>query len=276
MKTIHIIYRNTMLAILFLLTINLLSSEVNAQDIIVKTNKNRINTRVLIANDSLVKCKGFLTNMDTVFSVSASEIAFILFEKGNIKYYNNESINTEVSKKNEETNSEFFRENNVKPKGKINERDQLNSNEKFFHNYEIGSGITAGRLFNPNNDNILPFQINLRYVLSFKNPSSLGLGLNANYSNLASVVYGKRYSVHGVGQIYIIKNKEYVVYLNGMAGLAYFETYRNFSQYGPQDRTVLPSIHCGIGFKSYWSGTSGYFIETGIGGPYLINAGVFF
>ncbi|MFN5628406.1 MAG: hypothetical protein ACK48W_03885 [Bacteroidota bacterium] len=275
MKTIHNIYRNTMPAMLFLLTINLLSSKVNAQDIIVKTNKNRINTRVLIANDSLVKCKGFLTNLDTVFSVNVSEIAFILFEKGNIKYYNNESNNSEESKKKEETNSEFYSENNNKPKVIPKENDRIASNEKFFHSLEIGSGITAGKLFNlgNKNNNAIPFQINLRYILSFKKPSLLGIGINANYSNLATIINAKRYSVHGVGQIYLIKNKEYVLYLNGMAGLAYFDEYPNTFQGAP---SVLPSIHCGIGFKSSWADGSGYFIETGIGGPYLINAGVFF
>jgi hypothetical protein len=83
--------------------------------------------------------------------------------------------------------------------------------------------------------------------------------------------------VHGVGQIYFLKRKDYMIYLNGMAGIAFFNY--NYSQNSGilgDTHIFLPSIHAGIGFKSYWAESSGYFIETGIGGPYLINAGVFF
>lgn len=280
MKSTHASNKSKVLTILFLTTINLLSHKVTAQDIIVKPDKSRINTHVLIANDAIVNCRGLENNGDTIFSLQAYEIEFILFEKGNIKQHaGNVSLKTNLDKKDQEPYVEAATKNTIKSGLQDTPKQPQAVNRKLIHAFDIGAGITAARLLNRvySNYDILPFQINLRYTRNLKNPSAIGLGINLNYSNIATIIVAPRYSMHGVGQIYFLKRKDYMIYLNGMAGIAFFN-YNHSQNSGilGDTQVFLPSAHAGIGFKSYWSDNSGYFIETGIGGPYLINAGVFF
>jgi hypothetical protein len=273
--------KNKVVILITMIYLSFFAYKVSAQDIIIKSNKNRVITKVLIANDSLVKCKGYQSNNDTIFSINAKEIDLILFEKGNIKQYNNTSdLATNLVKKEQDSYVDTSIQNDVKSDISNPYKQPQPNNKKLNHTFDIGAGITAARLLNRvyANYDILPFQINLRYILTFKNPSAIGLGLNLNYTNLATIAVAKRYSVHGVGQIYLVKKQSFIIYLNGMAGFAVFDNYNvsNSGTFVGNNEVVLPSIHAGFGFKSFWSGSSGYFIETGIGGPYLINAGIFF
>lgn len=272
-----------------LIALVMASLNLKAQDIIVKTNKSRINTKVLNFTDSLVKCNSFQNNKDSIFALEASEIDLILFEKGSIKYFNNMLLNEnqsnkkekeESNNKGEELLSDSLKNGNKKEESFVNVGVGRTKN---YHTFEIGSGITAARALNGfyTNPNISPFQVNFRYLLRFSNPSELALGINANYSNIAFISVAKRYSLHGLMQIYLHNSDKFKLYLNGMAGIALFDYYPSIyygdsSFYVGTANGILPSIHLGLGIKSFWAENSGYFIETGMGGPYLLNAGVFF
>jgi hypothetical protein len=237
-----------------------------AQDIIVKKDNGRIITHVVKINDSIVNCKGIEKNVDTTFAVKTKNIKMIIYEIGNIQNFETEMKANVVEGYALETN---------KSKNVPTETKTESSIRHYNGSLEVGSGFTAAALFNSslfNNGDVEPaYQVNVRGMLSVDSKNTFLIGLNANYSNVCLLTGDSRTSVHGILQGVIYKEGKSEMYLNAMGGLAFFDnTKSNFSD------NILPSAHLGIGYKYFTGNNYGFFIETGLGGPYLINTGIFF
>ena len=107
-------------------------------------------------------------------------------------------------------------------------------------------------------------------MLSVDSKNIFFIGFNANYSNVCLLTGDSRKSIHGILHAVIYKEGKNEMYMNAMGGLAFFD---NTNIYFNE---VLPSVHAGIGYKYFAGNNYGLFIETGLGGPYLINTGIFF
>jgi hypothetical protein len=259
------------------------ANNINAQDIIVKTNKSRIFTHVVNFTDNIIKCKGIDNYNDSIFLISTNEIEMILYEIGNIQYFNN---NKSVGLTKQTTNDSL----NNKDLGKIGYEYAKNKNEsqkksekKVEENLlkekltiEIGSGITFG-LFNKTYSSVYtPYQVNARVLNPVSEKSKNVIGVNLNYSNLATVAVARRLSLHGIVQNTLYQTKYSKVYFNLMLGIAKFSSYNTFGNNYFGNGTML-SGHMGLGYKYYFDYSKvGYFIEGGIGGPYFLNIGILF
>jgi hypothetical protein len=236
-----------------------------AQDIIVKKDNGRILTHVLKINDSTVNCKGIEKNVDTTFIVKTKNIKMIIYEIGNIQNFDIEKKANVV---------EGYALETSKPKTITNEKKSENSIWHYAGSLEVGSGFTASALFNnalyDNKNFASAYQVNIRGMLSVDSKNNFFIGFNANYSNVCLLTGNSRKSIHGILQAVIYKEGKKEIYMNAMGGLAFFD---NTDIYFNE---VLPSVHAGIGYKYFAGNNYGLFIETGLGGPYLINTGIFF
>ena len=232
-----------------------------AQDIIVTQNNSRITTRVIRVTDSIISCRSLGNKLDTTFFLRTSDLKMIIYEIGNIQYFD---------KKVNDKNSI-----NVLP-DYIKQKKKENLTDIYKYSLDIGTGITAGFLNGGISDNYFPFQINLRSTFKTSPYSSVQLGANFNYTNLALVSVARRYSVHGIVQAILFKTEQTFIYCNALGGFAYFEPYTSQYNYVETNKWT-PSVHLGLGVKHYIKNeTYGWFIESGLGGPYLINTGIFF
>jgi len=250
-------------AALLILMVNIAAK---AQDIIVRKDNGRILTHVVKINDSIVNCKGIEKNTDTTFAIKTKNIKMIIYEIGNIQ-------NFDVEKKINVV--EGYALETSKPKAVSNEKKSENSIRHYAGSLEVGSGFTASALFNnslyENKNFASAYQVNIRGMLSVDSKNNFLIGFNANYSNVCLLTGDSRKSIHGVLQAVIYKEGKSEMYLNALGGLAFFE--KNISNFSDN---ILPSAHVGIGYKYFTGNNYGFFIETGLGGPYLINTGIFF
>ena len=252
------------------LLIMMINIAAKAQDIIVKTDNGRIITHVVKITDSIVKCKSFEKNTDTTFVITTKNIKMIMYEIGNIQYF-------ETDKKGVVGDGYVLETTKSKPQTISSEAKTESNIRHYGGSLEVGSGFTAAALLNntlfSNNVAASAYQVNVRGMLSVDNKNNFLIGLNANYSNVCLLTGDSRKSVHGILQGVIYKEGKSEMYLNGMGGLAFFNG--SALGFGNKDE-VLPSAHVGLGYKYFAGNNTGFFIETGLGGPYLINTGIFF
>ncbi len=236
-----------------------------AQDIIVKKDNGRIITHVVKINDSIVNCKGIEKNVDTTFAVKTKNIKMIIYEIGNIQNFETEMKANVVEGYALETN---------KSKNVPNETKTESSIRHYTGSLEVGSGFTAAALFRNSfygNGDISAYQVNVRGLLSLAQNNNFLIGANANYSNACFLTGESRSSIHLILQGVVFRESKSVIYFNIMGGLASFD-----SDGVSNSNYIMPSVHLGMGYKNFFSDNCGFFIETGFGGPYLINTGIFF
>lgn len=253
--------------ILLLIYSIIINLHLKAQDIVVKTNNSRVFTHVLRVTDSIVSCKGFDKKSDTLFTLKNSDLKMIIFEIGNIQYFN--------EKKSNELSQDYSRPIDYNSeKNNIISADNLTEN--YMNSLEIGGGFTASIFSNYPTES--PFQINLRAITKPNKKSSTLLGVNLNYSNKSLLSQSHRYSAMALLQFNFNKDNDDFFYLNLMGGIGYFDGNANSRSFnGIISDMYLPMAHIGLGGKHFFANkSSGVFYEAGLGGPYLLNVGVFF
>jgi hypothetical protein len=243
---------------------------VNAQDIIVKNDNARVLTHVVKINESSIQCKGLDKSADTTFSFKPNDLKMIIYEIGNIQYFNENkkvSVNDDYSNASNATNN-------------ITEREKKKEiGTSYNGSIELGGGFTGGVFQSPSRrSSYNPFEINARGLYRISKEGKLLIGINLNYSNLVLLSYSKRTSGQLVLQVIMYESKSDIIYFNALAGLGFFEDYSPRNIFGTvTNNRILPMAHVGFGIKHFFNNSrSGLFIESGFGGPYLLNTGFFF
>ena len=138
--------------------------------------------------------------------------------------------------------------------------------------YAVGAGITAS-------SHKKNYQANLQ--VDFINKEDVHLGIIVGYSNVTLVWPKSNRTIAMINLQYDLLNakKKNNIYFNIGAGVGYFSDAYTFSFMGeaPYDYfTFSPVGHVGFGYIRTISKNWGIFTEIGFGGPYFLNAGVFF
>ena len=246
----------------------------NSQDIIIKRDGERVNTKVTNITIDSVHCKGISNNSDTVFTFSKSNLKKILLEIGSVYDFENKDPNQEIS---------LFH-NQIEVKSEV-----AKLNSKITH--EIGIGTTGAIINVPLSYNkATPYQINYRILIASNKKPQNKNGLNFNYSSRILYEDAERLSAHFIHQVIVDKSKNSSFHYNIMLGLSYiyYDQVNINYQYLENNEVVeeksvirknlvLPSFNLSVGGKyEFDNHRSGIFYEVGIGGPYILNIGYFF
>ena len=152
---------------------------------------------------------------------------------------------------------------------KINLKEN-NQEKKHKGTIEFGGGLTAHFIKTKWNS----YQFNMRGLLNVSNENNTLIGINVNYSNQSLISGNQRIAAHFVCQLTMINDGKDMLYFTAMAGAGFYPKKAELFEDAEYD--YLFSMHSGLTYKHFIKNSKGFFVETGIGGPYFLNTGLFF